>query len=117
MRYHRSGKCTSTNEFGDIQLDLDLKSDVIFFEALRQSGVVYAGLSEETPDMTYLCPDGEFIVTFDPLDGSSIVEANHAVGSIFAIWKRTPGKDNLDGYIGKEMVGAALSVYGSRTAI
>jgi len=65
--------------------------------------------------MTYLSSEGEYIVTFDPLDGSSIIDTNNAVGSIFAIWKRTPGKEDLDGYKGKEMVGAALSVYGSRT--
>jgi fructose-1,6-bisphosphatase len=38
--------------------------------------------------MTYLNMNGEYIVTFDPLDGSSIIDTNGAVGSIFAIWKR-----------------------------
>ena len=88
MRYRLSNKIDTANEFGEVQLDMDVQTDSLIFEALRETGVVYAGLSEERPQMTYLCPDGEFIVTFDPLDGSSIIETNGAVGSIFAIWKR-----------------------------
>jgi len=96
---------------------MDVQTDSLIFEALRETGVVYAGLSEERPQMTYLCPDGEFIVTFDPLDGSSIIETNGAVGSIFAIWKRIPGKEDFDGRTGREIIGAALSTYGSRTCV
>jgi fructose-1,6-bisphosphatase len=65
--------------------------------------------------MTYLCPEGQYIVTFDPLDGSSVIDSNLAVGSIFAIWKRIPGKENMEGRCGNEIVGAVLSCYGSRT--
>jgi fructose-1,6-bisphosphatase len=65
--------------------------------------------------MTYLSPDGEYLVTFDPLDGSSVIESNLAVGSIFAIWKRIPGKEDFEGRTGNEIVGAVLSCYGSRT--
>ena len=79
--------------------------------------MVYAGLSEERPQMTYLCPEGEYIVTFDPLDGSSIIDTNFTVGSIFAIWKRIPGKEDFNGRTGREIIGAALSTYGSRTSI
>ncbi len=67
--------------------------------------------------MTYLNIDGEYIVTFDPLDGSSIIDTNGAVGSIFAIWKRNPNQESLDGFTGHDIVGSALSTYGSRTSI
>ena len=67
--------------------------------------------------MTYLCEEGEYIVTFDPLDGSSIIDTNGAVGSIFAIWKRDPNQESLNGYTGKDIVGSALATYGSRTSI
>jgi len=117
MRYHTSNKIESSNDFGDVQLDMDVQTDSLIFEALRDTGVVYAGISEERPQMTYLCPDGEYIVTFDPLDGSSVIDTNFAVGSIFAIWKRTPGKEDLEGLTGRDIVGAALSCYGSRTNI
>ena len=117
MRYHKSNKITSANEFGDVQLDMDVQTDSLIFQNLQDTGVVYAGLSEERPQMTYLNPEGEFIVTFDPLDGSSVIESNIAVGSIFAIWRRIKGKDDFEGRTGKEIVGAALSCYGSRTSI
>jgi fructose-1,6-bisphosphatase len=41
-------------------------------------------------------------VTFDPLDGSSIIDTNGAVGSIFGIWKRDPTQESLDGFKGKD---------------
>lgn len=70
--------------------------------------------------MTILNPDGQFIVTFDPLDGSSVIDANMSVGSIFAIWKRKPGlgeDDHMLGFTGKDVIGAALASYGSRTCM
>ena len=117
MRYRLSNKIDNVNDCGDVQLDMDVQTDSIIFEALKNTGVVYAGLSEERPQMTYLCPDGEYIVTFDPLDGSSIIDTNFSVGSIFAIWRKIPGKEDMDGRTGREIVGAALSAYASRTSV
>jgi len=50
-------------------------------------------------------------VTFDPLDGSSIVDTNFTIGSIFAIWP----KGDLNSMTGRDIVGGALALYGSRT--
>jgi len=50
--------------------------------------MVYAGLSEERSYVTHLDDNGKYIVTFDPLDGSSIIDTNFTIGSIFAIWPR-----------------------------
>jgi sedoheptulose-bisphosphatase len=63
--------------------------------------------------MTELNPDGEYVVTFDPIDGSNVIDSNFSVSSVFAIWKT---KD-INGKTGRDLVGAALSVYGSRTTI
>jgi fructose-1,6-bisphosphatase len=49
MRYRLSNKIDSANEFGEVQLDMDVQTDSLIFEALRDTGVVYAGLSEERP--------------------------------------------------------------------
>jgi fructose-1,6-bisphosphatase len=57
--------------------------------------------------------DGNYTVTFDPIDGSSVIDSNFSVASVFAIWA---AKD-INGLTGRELVGAALSVYGSRTTI
>lgn len=54
---------------------------------------------------------GGFSVAFDPLDGSSIVDTNFTVGTIFGVW---PG-DKLIGVTGREQVAAAMGVLGPRT--
>lgn len=57
--------------------------------------------------------EGEYIVTFDPIDGGTVIEANYSVASIFSIWK----KDDINGCTGRDISGAALSIYGSRTTM
>ena len=63
--------------------------------------------------MNHLSEDGSYFVTFDPIDGSSVIDCNFSVGSIFGIWKT---KD-LEGKTGRDLVGAALAIYGTRTTI
>lgn len=72
-----------------------------------------SGASEERAYLTNLCEGGEYIVTFDPLDGSSIIDTNFTIGSIFAIW---PAGD-LNQMTGRDIVGGALACYGSRTNV
>lgn len=96
-----------------MQLDQDVQTDSLIFEALQNTGMVYGGLSEERPYMTKLSEEGKYIVTFDPLDGSSIIDTNNTIGSIYAIWP----KGDLDTMTGRNIVGAALALYGSRTNI
>lgn len=90
-----------------------MQTDSLIFEALKNTGMVTAGLSEERSYVTALDSNGKFIVTFDPLDGSSIIDTNNTIGSIFAIW---PDGD-LNKMTGRNIVGAALALYGSRTNI
>jgi len=118
IRYNTSNKITTANDFGDVQLDFDVQIDSILFDNLSQSGVVYSASSEERPYLTKLNDKGKFVVTFDPLDGSSIIDSNLAIGTIAAIWTKPEGTDDLTGLTArKSMVGAALSCYGSRTNI
>lgn len=113
LRYSTSNKIQTTNDFGDVQLDQDVQTDSLIFEALRNTGMVYAGLSEERSYVTNLDDNGKYIVTFDPLDGSSIIDTNFTIGSIFAIWP----KGDLNTMTGRDIVGGALALYGSRTNI
>ena len=85
----------------------------MIFEALKNTGMVASGLSEERTYVTQLDENGKYIVTFDPLDGSSIIDTNNTIGSIFAIW---PNGD-LNTMTGRAIVGGALALYGSRTNI
>jgi fructose-1,6-bisphosphatase len=75
--------------------------------------MVSQGLSEERSYITQLDDNGKFIVTFDPLDGSSIIDTNFTIGSIFAIWPH----GDLNEMTGRSIVGGALALYGSRTNI
>lgn len=71
---------------GKQQHDIDLKADEIIFRHLKNSGAVYAAASEETPSLNILNEKGKYFVTFDPIDGSSVIDCNFSVASIFGIW-------------------------------
>jgi sedoheptulose-bisphosphatase len=111
IRYEPISKTTTKNDFGEEQLNVDKETDEIIFKNLKDSGVVYSACSEETAHPQILNEDGGYIVCFDPLDGSSIVDANFAVGSIFGIWP----KWELVGSSCRNQVGACLGVYGTKT--
>ena len=67
--------------------------DEIIFQHLKDSGVVAFALSEEKPQLIEINGDNKpYIVTFDPLDGSSIIDTNFTVGSIFGVWKNDSRK-------------------------
>lgn len=53
------------------------------------------------------------MVTFDPIDGGTIIDANYSVASIFGIWR----KKDINGCTGRDLMGAALSIFGSRTTM
>lgn len=83
--------------------------------ALRETGVVYIGSSEENPlEIDCGCESRHgYSVAFDPLDGSSIVDVNFAVGTITGIWS---GRGLL-GRTGREQVASSVVMYGPRVTI
>jgi len=109
----RTASCGATacvNSFGDEQLAVDLLADKLLFEALRYSHVCKYACSEEVPEPVDVGGEG-FCVAFDPLDGSSIVDTNFTVGTIFGVW---PG-DKLIGVTGRDQAAAGMGIYGPRT--
>lgn len=109
----RTASCAGTacvNSFGDEQLAVDMLADKLLFEALRYSGVCKYACSEEVPEAVDMGGSG-FSVAFDPLDGSSIVDTNFTVGTIFGVW---PG-DKLTGISGRDQAAAGMGIYGPRT--
>lgn len=109
----RTASCAGTacvNSFGDEQLAVDMLADKLLFEALRYSGVCKYACSEEVPETVDMGGEG-FCVAFDPLDGSSIVDTNFSVGTIFGVW---PG-DKLTGITGRDQAAAGMGIYGPRT--
>ncbi|KAL6767088.1 SBP1 [Auxenochlorella protothecoides x Auxenochlorella symbiontica] len=109
----RTASCSSTaciNTFGDEQLAVDLLADKLLFEALRYSHACKYACSEENPEPLDVGGEG-FSVAFDPLDGSSIVDTNFSVGTIFGVW---PG-DKLKDITGRQQAAAGMGIYGPRT--
>jgi len=109
----RTASCSATacvNQFGDEQLAVDMLADKLLFETLKYSGVCEYACSEEEPNPQDMGGEG-FSVAFDPLDGSSIVDTNFTVGTIFGVW---PGS-KLVGVTGRDQVAAGMGIYGPRT--
>ncbi|GIL44984.1 hypothetical protein Vafri_2418 [Volvox africanus] len=112
LRSAGSGYCGSTNAFGDQQLEVDVQVDRLIFERLASCSAVQGAGSEEQPEIRTL-PGSGYTVVFDPLDGSSIMGANFAVGTIFGIW---PGGSPV-GRAGRQQSAAAYAVYGPQTIL
>ena len=102
-----SNSVGTSNAFGDLQLDVDVKTNAALFDRLKASGLVAVASSEEEP-VEVPCGGSSFSVAFDPLDGSSVFDCNFAVGTIVGVW---PGI-GLQGRRGREQVASLFSVYG-----
>lgn len=102
-----------SNHFGDKQLKIDVLSDEIIFSNLRASKLVKYALSEEKPKLHDM-EGQQFIVTFDPLDGSSIIDVNWSVGTIYAVW---PVDNDLIGQTPRQILTSGIALYGPRTTV
>ena len=109
----------SANTFGDAQLSVDVIADEIMWEVCKSSETVAYGASEEEPEVVACAPDGEYTICWDPLDGSSIVDNNWAVGTIIGIWgsESGSGKDGLLGATGRDQKTSLVALYGPRTTV
>ena len=108
------GVAGTSNLYGEEQLALDVLSDRILRKRLMYSGVVCNIASEEMDEIFQVTsnPLGMFSVAYDPLDGSSLVDVNLAVGTIVGIYQG----DNLL-QTGRNMVGAMYILYGPRVSM
>lgn len=117
----------STNVFGENQKKLDVYADEQFISALRSGGECCFVASEEQEEGVLLTDTGvsknaKYIVCIDPLDGSSNIEVNVSVGTIFSIYRRKSevGEDLTEEDIlqtGVEQVAAGYIIYGSSTML
>ena len=88
------GFTSITNLHGEEVKKLDIISNSLFINFLKKNKSIYALVSEEDVDPIFLNEDGKYVVAFDPLDGSSNIDCNVGVGSIFCIFTRS-SIDNL----------------------
>ena len=95
LKFPDTGYQSTHNATGDTQLKLDVKSDMIITEILSQCKSIKALVSEEKPKALELNPEAKYIVAYDPLDGSSLLDVNFAVGSIFGIYEQKMSAKHL----------------------
>jgi len=100
--------------FGDVQLGVDLLAADLLWEETKRQPLIKEGASEESPDILETHKDGKFSIAWDPLDGSSIVDNNWAVGTIIGVW---PASTGIIGATGHDQVTSIVAVYGPRTTI
>jgi len=109
----------SQNTFGDQQLSVDVIADEIMWNKAKNSKVIAYGASEEEPEVRACNPDGEYTICWDPLDGSSIVDNNWAVGTMIGVWGSSSGSgaDGLIGATGRDQKTSIVALYGPRTTV
>ena len=90
-----TSKSDEQNSTGDTQLKLDIKSDIVIENNFKQLSCVKQIVSEEQEHIIDINKDGEYLIAYDPLDGSSLVDVNLAVGSIYGIFKNDFTGDNI----------------------
>lgn len=113
IRTTEAGLAGRTNQFGEEQLKLDVLSDEIIRQHLCESQAVASFISEEQNDVIELDPNAPYSVAYDPLDGSSLVDANFAIGSIFGIYAGS----EIVGKKPRDQVAALYLLYGPRTVL
>lgn len=118
------GTAGSQNVQGETQKKLDIIANDIFVRSLEWTGRVGAMLSEENEEIIGIpaCyPRGKYLVCFDPLDGSSNIDVNLSVGSIFSILRAPQGSENptAEDFLqpGAQQVCAGFCVYGPTTVM
>ncbi len=119
------GEAGTTNSHGESQKMLDVFANHQFISALTCGGECCLVVSEENDDPVFIESDvsdnAKYIVAIDPLDGSSNIDVNVSVGTIFSIYRRksTEGKPTLEDALqrGTEQVAAGYVVYGSSTML
>ena len=118
------GSAETENIQGEVQKKLDVISNEILLEANEWGGHLAAMASEEMETIRQIpsrYPKGEFLLLFDPLDGSSNIDVNVSIGTIFSVLKAPEGmkepteQDFLQP--GTQQVAAGYAVYGPQTML
>jgi fructose-1,6-bisphosphatase I len=118
------GTAGSENVQGEVQKKLDIIANEVLIEANEWGGHLAAMASEEM-DSIYVVPNrypqGEYLLLFDPLDGSSNIDVNVSIGTIFSVLKKPedhPGVTEQDFLqCGAKQVAAGYCIYGPQTTL
>ncbi len=118
------GRAGSANSQGEAQMKLDVIANEIFLRSNEWGGHL-AGMATEEMEQPYAIPPqfprGRYLLVFDPLDGSSNIDINASVGSIFSILRAPEGCEHpvLADFLqpGTAQVGAGYAIYGPTTML
>ena len=120
------GEAGNVNVQGEDQQKMDIFADEVFVSALQASGEVCGIATEENQEIiTFddnLSKDAKYIFLMDPLDGSSNIDVNVSIGTIFSIFRRVSkvghkAKNEDFVQVGTQMVAAGYVLYGSSTML
>ena len=118
------GTAESENVQGEIQKKLDIIANEVLIEANEWGGHLAAMASEEMEGIYAVpnrYPQGEYLLLFDPLDGSSNIDVNVSIGTIFSVLKKPDGDAAVDEkdflQAGHNQVAAGYCVYGPQTTL
>lgn len=118
------GNLGTTNVQGEAQKKLDVLSNEILLEANEWGGHLAAIASEEMDGphpIPHRYPKGEYLLVFDPLDGSSNIDVNVSVGTIFSVLRCPEGvsEPGAEAFLqpGRQQVAAGYAVYGPATLL
>jgi fructose-1,6-bisphosphatase I len=117
-----TGGFGSKNIQGEDQQKLDVIANIRFTRALKNGDMTCAIVSEEEDEIIHLNPNCRYVVAMDPLDGSSNIDVNVSIGTIFSIYKRIspvggPVQEEDVLQKGTEQVAAGYILYGSSTML
>ena len=117
-----AGAYGTTNVQGEEQQKLDVIADIRFTRALKNGGEVCAIISEEEDELIRLNPNSRYVVAMDPLDGSSNIDVNVSIGTIFSIYRRkspvgSPVQMEDVLQKGVNQIAAGYILYGSSTML
>jgi fructose-1,6-bisphosphatase I len=117
------GSAGSENVQGEIQKKLDIIANEVLIEANEWGGHLAAMASEEMDEIYQVpnrYPRGEYLLLFDPLDGSSNIDVNVSIGTIFSVLVKPEGVDVSEQdflQAGRQQVAAGYCVYGPQTTL
>ncbi len=119
------GSAGSDNIQGEMQQKLDVIANEVLLEANEWGGHLAAMASEEMDsfyETPHRYPVGEYLLLFDPLDGSSNIDANISIGTIFSVLKKPSRTEEAVSeadflQAGKNQVAAGYAVYGPQTTL
>ena len=116
------GAYGKTNVQGEEQQKLDIIANKRFIDALTKGGEVSAIISEEVEDVIPVSTSGKYIIAIDPLDGSSNIDVNVSIGTIFSIYRRKSevgAEVDMEDVLqkGRDQVAAGYLLYGSSTML